>query len=50
MSAIELPEGVSKEKFKSAINRLLNECFILKRCKDTQSDYFYIPYLVWVVE
>ena len=39
---IELPEGVSKERFRTAMNRLLNECFLLKRCKDTQSDYLYI--------
>lgn len=39
---IELPEGVSKERFRTAMNRLLNECFLLKKCKDTQSDYLYI--------
>lgn len=39
---IELPDGVSKEKFRTAMNRLLNECFLLKGCKDTQSDYLYI--------
>jgi len=39
---ISLPEGISKEKFKNAMNRLLNECFLLKSCKDTQSDYFFV--------
>ena len=35
-------EHISKEKFKSAANKLLGECFLLKRHKDTASDYNYI--------
>ena len=35
-------ENVSKEKFRSAANKLLGECFVLKRHKDTVSDYNYI--------
>ncbi len=35
-------EQVSKEKFKSAANKLLGECFLLKKHKDTVSDYNYI--------
>lgn len=34
--------GVSKEKFRSAVNRLLNENFLLKKCKDTSSDYLFL--------
>ncbi|MBP3284918.1 MAG: DUF4194 domain-containing protein [Clostridia bacterium] len=33
---------MSKDKFRSSANKLLNECFILKRCKDTASDYLFI--------
>lgn len=33
---------VSKEKFRQVINRLLNECYILKRAKETTSDYRFI--------
>ena len=33
---------VSKEKFRQVINRLLNECYILKRAKETASDYRFI--------
>ena len=35
-------EHVSKEKFRSAANKLLGECFLLKKHKDTASDYNYI--------
>lgn len=35
-------EHVSKDKFKSAANKLLGECFLLKKHKDTASDYNYI--------
>lgn len=35
-------EQISKEKFKSAANKLLGECFLLKKHKDTASDYNYI--------
>ncbi|MBS5570378.1 MAG: DUF4194 domain-containing protein [Clostridiales bacterium] len=33
---------MSKDKFKSAANKLLGECFLLKKHKDTASDYNYI--------
>lgn len=35
-------EHISKDKFKSAANKLLGECFLLKKHKDTSSDYNYI--------
>ena len=35
-------EHISKDKFKSAANKLLGECFLLKKHKDTASDYNYI--------
>ena len=34
--------NISKEKFRQSINKLLNECFILKRDSDTVSDYRFI--------
>ena len=34
-------EHISKDKFKSAANKLLGECFLLKKHKDTASDYNY---------
>ena len=34
--------NVSKEKFRSAANKLLGECFLLKKHKDTTSDYNFI--------
>lgn len=34
--------NVSREKFRSSVNRLLNECFLLKTCKDTSSDYLFV--------
>jgi len=39
---IDVLENVPKDKFKSVANKLLNECFILKRNKDTASDYNFI--------
>ena len=33
---------VSKEKYRQVMNRLLNECFILKRPKETASEYRFI--------
>jgi len=39
---IDVLENVPKEKFKSTANKLLNECFILKKNKDTVSDYNFI--------
>ena len=35
-------EHISRDKFKSAANKLLGECFLLKKHKDTASDYNYI--------
>lgn len=35
-------EHISKDKFKGAANKLLGECFLLKKLKDTASDYNYI--------
>ncbi len=31
-----------KEKFRTSANKLLNECFILRKVKNTDSDYYYI--------
>ena len=42
MEFIDVLENVPKDKFKSVANKLLNECFILKRNKDTASDYNFI--------
>ncbi len=38
----EILGDISKEKFRQTINKLLNECFILKRVDDTASDYRFI--------
>ena len=38
----EILGDVSKEKFRQVINRLLNECYILKNAKDTASEYRFI--------
>ena len=35
-------ENVSKDKFRSHANKLLNECFILKECQDTKSCYYFV--------
>lgn len=35
-------ENVPKDRFKATANKLLNECFILKKSKDTASDYNFI--------
>lgn len=37
-----LKDKSTKDKFKSAANKLLGECFLLKKHKDTASDYNYI--------
>lgn len=42
MEFIDVLENVPKDKFKSVANKLLNECFILKKNKDTASDYNFI--------
>ncbi len=33
---------VQKEKFRVAANKLLNNCFIIKKKEDTRSDYIFI--------
>jgi hypothetical protein len=33
---------VQKEKFKAAANKLLNNCFIIKKKEDTRNDYIFI--------
>ena len=38
----EMLGDVSKEKYRQVMNRLLNECFILKRPKETASEYRFI--------
>lgn len=38
----EVLGDVSKEKYRQVMNRLLNECFILKRPKETASEYRFI--------
>lgn len=42
MEFIDVLENVPKEKFKSTANKLLNECYILKKNKDTVSEYNFI--------
>lgn len=42
MEFMDVLENVPKEKFKATVNKLLNECFILKKNKDTVSDYNFI--------
>lgn len=42
MEVANVFEHISKDKFKSAANKLLGECFLLKKHKDTASDYNYI--------
>lgn len=42
MEFTDVLENVPKDKFKSTANKLLNECFILKKSKDTASDYNFI--------
>jgi len=42
MEFIDVLENVPKEKFKATANKLLNECFVLKKNKDTVSDYNFI--------
>ncbi|MCR4717197.1 MAG: DUF4194 domain-containing protein [Lachnospiraceae bacterium] len=42
MEFIDVLENVPKEKFRATANKLLNECFIIKKNKDTVSDYNFI--------
>ena len=34
--------NLPKDRFRAATNKLLNECFILKKSKDTSADYLFI--------
>ena len=34
--------NISKEKFRNAANKLLVECFLLKKNKDTTAEYHFI--------
>ena len=42
MEFIDVLENVPKDKFRATANKLLNECFIIKKNKDTISDYRFI--------
>lgn len=42
MEFIDVLENVPKDKFRVTANKLLNECFIIKKNKDTISDYNFI--------
>lgn len=42
MEFIDILENVPKDRFRATANKLLNECFIIKKNKDTISDYNFI--------
>ena len=42
MEFIDVLENVPKDKFKAAANKLLNECFLIKKSKDTAAEYNFI--------
>lgn len=42
MEFIDVLENVPKDKFKATANKLLNECFIIRKNKDTVSEYNFI--------
>ena len=42
MEFIDVLENVPKDKFKTTANKILNECFIIKKNKDTVSEYNFI--------
>lgn len=42
MEFIDVLENIPKDKFKVTANKLLNECFIIKKNKDTASEYNFI--------
>ena len=42
MEFIDDLENIPKDKFKATANKLLNECFIIKKNKDTVSEYNFI--------
>jgi len=39
---LENLKTLQKDRFKTAINRLLNDCFIVNKCPETRTDYQYI--------
>lgn len=39
---IQLESLVQKEKFKSAANKLLNNCFVIRKKEDTRNDYIFV--------
>ncbi len=42
MEFMDVLENVPKDKFRATANKLLNECFIIKKNKDTVSEYNFI--------
>ena len=42
MEFIDVLENIPKDKFKATANKRLNECFIIKKNKDTVSEYNFI--------
>ena len=42
MEFIDVLENIPQDKFKATANKLLNECFIIKKNKDTVSEYNFI--------
>ena len=42
MEFIDVLENVPKDRFKQVTNKLLNECFLLKKSKDTASEYNFV--------
>ncbi len=42
MEFMDVLENVPKDKFRAAANKLLNECFIIKKDKNTASEYNFI--------
>ncbi len=42
MEFSELLGNVQKERFRQTANKLLNECFLLKNCVDTKSNYYFV--------
>ena len=42
MEFIDVLENIPKDKFRVTANKLLNECFMIKKNKDTVSEYHFI--------
>ena len=42
MFEIEKESVAQKEKFRIAANKLLNQCFLLKKKEDTKKDYIFV--------